>query len=111
MGGHWVPDVIHPVRGTIVTSKPVAQLLVDLTVTARTPGPGSPTKALQRVSLQDLGVLPAFPDMFGSLADSRAFGEVFFSYCNREHRHSGIGLHTPAWVHHGNAGQVRAPSQ
>ena len=27
---------------------------------------------------------------------------------NHEHRHSGIGWHTPASVHHGTAGQIRA---
>lgn len=27
---------------------------------------------------------------------------------NHEHRHSGIGYHTPASVHYGTAGEVRA---
>ncbi|WP_143588083.1 integrase core domain-containing protein, partial [Tersicoccus phoenicis] len=54
---------------------------------------------------------PVFPVNFGSLADARAFGETFFGYYNHEHRHSGIGLHTPASVHFGTAGQVRAQRQ
>jgi len=33
MGVQGIPDVIHADRGTSMTSKPVAQLLVDLTVT------------------------------------------------------------------------------
>ncbi len=33
MGTHGVPDVVHADRGTSMTSKPVAQLLVDLGVT------------------------------------------------------------------------------
>jgi putative transposase len=33
--------------------------------------------------------------------------EQFFSYYNHEHRHSGIGLHTPASVHYGTAAQIR----
>jgi hypothetical protein len=45
------------------------------------------------------------------LADARAFGETFFSYYNHEHRHSGIGLHTPASVHYGTAREVRAYRQ
>jgi putative transposase len=32
----------------------------------------------------------------------------FFSYYNHEHRHSGIGYHTPASVHYGTATEVRA---
>jgi putative transposase len=51
---------------------------------------------------------PAFPGNFGSLADARAFCQTFFAYYNHEHRHSGIGLHTPASVHHGTASDVRA---
>ena len=54
---------------------------------------------------------PAFPEQFGSLADARAFGQAFFGYYNHEHRHSGIGLHTPASVHHGTAHQIRALRQ
>src|SRR5450756_2930491 len=44
---------------------------------------------------------PEFPDRFGSLQDSRVFGQRFFSWYNEEHRHSGLGLLTPAMVHHG----------
>jgi hypothetical protein len=36
-----------------------------------------------------------------------AFCERFFGHYNHEHRHSGIGLHTPASVHYGTADQVR----
>ena len=54
---------------------------------------------------------PAFPGNFGSLPDARAFCEQFFTYYNHEHRHSGIGLHTPASVHHGTAGEVREQRQ
>ena len=31
----------------------------------------------------------------------------FFAWYNDEHRHSGLGLHTPADVHYGLAGVVR----
>ncbi|MEU4160920.1 hypothetical protein AB0E94_31190, partial [Actinoplanes sp. NPDC026670] len=34
-----------------------------------------------------------------------------YTYYNHEHRHSGIGLHTPASVHHGTAGQIREQRQ
>ena len=54
---------------------------------------------------------PVFPERFGSLADAGAFAEQFFAYYNHEHRHSGIGLHTPASVHYGTVDQVRAQRQ
>ena len=46
---------------------------------------------------------PEFPDRFGSIQDSRAFCQTFFAWYNEEHRHSGLGLLTPAMVHHGQA--------
>jgi putative transposase len=51
---------------------------------------------------------PAFPARFGSIEDARAFCRDFFSWYNTEHRHSGIGLLTPADVHHGRAAEVTA---
>ena len=37
--------------------------------------------------------------------------ETFFTYYNHEHRHSGIGYHTPASVHYGTAIEVRVQRQ
>jgi transposase InsO family protein len=62
-------------------------------------------------AFKTLKYAPVFPDRFGSLADARAFAEQFFAYYNHQHRHCGIGLHTPASVHHGTANQVRAGRQ
>jgi putative transposase len=44
---------------------------------------------------------PAFPTRFGSIQDTRAHCHVFFPWYNTEHHHSGLGLLTPADVHHG----------
>jgi putative transposase len=51
---------------------------------------------------------PEFPDRFGSLEDAHGFCTRFFGWYNGEHRHSGIGLHTPADVHYGRAALVQA---
>ena len=48
---------------------------------------------------------PAFPVRFGSIQDARAHCHVFFPWYNTEHHHSGLGLLTPADVHHGLAEQ------
>jgi hypothetical protein len=37
---------------------------------------------------------------------SRIHSQVFFSWYNDEHRHSGIGMLTPAMVHYGHAEQI-----
>jgi putative transposase len=54
---------------------------------------------------------PQFPHRFGSIQDSRAFCQQFFPWYNHEHRHSGIGLLTPAMVHFGETGSVLAHRQ
>ena len=104
---HGRPDSVHADRGTSMTSKPVAQLLVDLGVARSHSRPHvSNDNPFSEAQFKTLKYAPVFPDRFGSLADARAFCEQFFTYYNHEHRHSGIGLHTPASVHHGTAGQI-----
>ena len=51
---------------------------------------------------------PEFPDRFDDIEQARAFCRGFFHWYNHEHRHSGIGLMTPAAVHHGEAQQLHA---
>ena len=112
MGVHGVPEVVHADRGTSMTSKPVAQLLVDLGVTRSHSRPHvSNDNPYSEAAFKTLKYAPVFPENFGSLADARAFGEAFFGYYNHEHRHAGIALHTPASVHYGTAGHVRAMRQ
>src|SRR5262249_60208605 len=48
---------------------------------------------------------PASPPRFGSVQDARAHCHVFFPWYNTQHHHSGLGLLTPADVHHGVAEQ------
>jgi hypothetical protein len=50
----------------------------------------------------------AFPDRFDDIEAARAFRKEFFDYYSHYHYHSGLGLHTPASVHLGTAGKIRA---
>jgi putative transposase len=54
---------------------------------------------------------PAFPKRFANIAAARTFCQGFFEHYNNEHRHSGIGLNTPANVHFGLADNVRQKRQ
>ncbi|MCP3976964.1 MAG: transposase, partial [bacterium] len=99
---------LHADRGTSMTSKPVAQLLVDLGVARSHSRPHvSNDNPYSEAQFKTLKYCPAFPDRFGSIADARTFCEAFFDYYNHQHRHSGIGLHTPASVHYGTATEIR----
>jgi len=44
-----------------------------------------------------------FPERFESIGQARAFMAEFVEGYNHSHRHTGIGLHTPADVHYGLA--------
>ena len=100
---------LHADRGTSMTSKPVSQLLVDLGVVRSHSRPHvSNDNPFSEAAFKTLKYCPAFPDRFGSIADARAFCVAFFAYYNHEHRHGGIGLHTPASVHYGTAVEIRA---
>lgn len=108
-GGGTRPNAIHADRGTSMTSKPVAQLLVDLGVDRSHSRPHvSNDNPYSEAAFKTLKYCPAWPGRFGSIQDARAFCRQFFAYYNHEHRHSALGLHTPASVHHGTAAQIRA---
>lgn len=112
MGVHGIPEAVHADRGTSMTSKPVAQLLLDLGVDRSHSRPRvSNDNPFSEAAFKTLKYAPASPESFGSLADARAFCEAFFNYYHHEHRHSGIGLHTPASVHHGTATEIRTQRQ
>ena len=85
-----------------MTSKPVALLLADLGVTKTHSRPHvSNDNPYSEAQFKTLKYRPDFPDRFGSIEDARAHCQDFFPWYNNEHRHSGLGLHTAADVHHG----------
>ena len=103
---------LHADRGSSMTSKPVAWLLADLGVTKTHSRPyTSDDNPFSEAQFKTLKYRPDFPERFGSLEDARAFCQTFFAWYNREHRHSGIGLMTPAAVHDGRASTVRDARQ
>jgi putative transposase len=100
---------VHADRGSSMTSKPVAFLLADLGVTRSHNRPYTSTdNPYSEAQFKTLKYRPAFPRRFDSLEHARAFCRDFFDYYNHHHRHSGIGLMTPASVHHGHAEHVHA---
>ncbi len=100
---------IHADRGSSMTSKPVAFLLADLGVTRTHSRPYTSTdNPYSEAQFKTLKYRPGFPARFDSIEQARAFCREFFRWYNHQHRHSGIGLMTPATVHHGLAEQTHA---
>lgn len=98
---------VHADRGTSMKSKPVALLLSDLGVTKTHSRPHvSDDNPFSESQFKTLKYRPDFPDRFGSIEDARAFCCTFFSWYNKEHHHSGIGLLTPESVHYHKANEL-----
>ncbi len=100
---------VHADRGASMTSKPVAFLLADLGVTKSHNRPYTSTdNPYSEAQFKTLKYRPGFPARFDSINAAREFCRCFFGWYNHEHRHSGIGLMSPATVHHGLAEQAHA---
>jgi len=98
---------LHADRGSPMTAKPVALLLSDLGVIKSHSRPHvSNDNPYSESQFKTLKYWPAFPGRFGSIEDARSFCQDFFAWYNHEHRHGGIGLMTPAAVHHGRVEAV-----
>jgi transposase InsO family protein len=98
---------VHADRGASMKSKVVAHLLADLGVTKTHSRPHvSNDNPYSEAQFKTLKYCPQFPGRFGSIQDARVFCQRFFSWYNKEHRHSGIALMTPEQVHYNMAKQV-----
>ncbi len=103
---------LHADRGSAMRSKPVALLLADLSVTKTHSRPyTSNDNPYSESQFRTMKYRPEFPDRFGCIQDSRAFCQAFFPWYNDDHRHSGIGMMTPATVHYGLASAVHENRQ
>ncbi len=99
---------IHADRGSSMASKPVALLLADLGVTkSHSRAHVSNDNPFSEAQFKTLKYRPEFPERFAALEQARAFCVTFYRWYNHEHRHCGIGMHTPSDVHHNRAPAVQ----
>ena len=106
------PGWLHADGGAAMTSKPLASLLVDLEVTRSHNRPRtSNDNPFSESQFKTMKYTPDYPERFASIGAARAWMATFTDWYNHEHRHSGIGLHTPASVHYGTAQEIREQRQ
>jgi putative transposase len=95
---------IHADRGPSMTSKSVAWLLADLSVTRTHSRPHvANDNPFSESQFKTLKYRPDFPDRFASPSHARAFCGDFFPWYNHEHHHAGLSFLTPRDVHFGLA--------
>lgn len=103
---------IHSDRGPSMRSQTVAQLLATLGITKSHSRPHvSDDNPFSESQFKTLKYRPEFPDRFASIEHGLDFCGKFFHWQNHEHHHWGLGLLTPATVHHGQADAVLARRQ
>ena len=105
------PEILtlHADRGGPMRSKPVAFLLADLGVTKTHSRPyTSSDNPYSESNFKTLKYRPEFPARFDNIEQAREHCRAFVDWYNHQHRHTGIGLMTPAAIHYGHAEQVHA---
>jgi putative transposase len=103
---------LHADRGAPMTSKTVAELLLDLGVAKSHSRPTvSNDNPYSEAQFKTMKYGPAYPERFADLAAATNWVAQFVGWYNNEHRHSGIGLLPPMVVHLGQANAVIAARQ
>ena len=101
--------MLHADRGSQMTSKTLAQLLVDLDIERSHSRPQvSNDNPFSESQFKTMKYHCSFPGKFSSIDDVRKFGGPFFDWYNDDHRHSGIAFLTPNDVHAGRADELLA---
>jgi len=96
--------ILHQDRGAPMTSKTFAQACADLGVTKSFSRPRvSNDNPFSESNFKTLKNQPNFPGRFDGYPHARGYVEDFVDWYNNEHHHVGLGLMTPADVHHGLA--------
>lgn len=98
---HGTPQVVHSDGGPSMTSKTVTTLLSDLGVTRSRSWPHvSSDNPYSESPFKTMKYLPVFPERFTDLDHAPRFLDEFVHAYNHHHRHTGIGMHTPADAHY-----------
>ncbi len=104
--------ILHSDRGAPMTAQTVAQLLEDLGVAKSHSRPyTSDDNPFSESQFKTMKYRPDYPERFDGFGHAHDWARVFFAWYNHHHRHSGIGLMTPATVHFGQAEHLSAYRQ
>ena len=104
--------ILHADRGSSMTSKTLALLLADLGVGKSHSRPyTSDDNPFSEAQFKTMKYRPDYPDRFGSSQEARNWAQAFIDWYNNEHRHTSLGLMTPATVHYGLAAELTVQRQ
>ncbi len=103
---------VHSDRGAAMKSDTLAQLLATLGINQSFSRPRvSDDNPFSEAQFKTMKYQPDYPGRFASVLHARAWLELFFSWHNDDHHHSGLALFTPAHVFSGQVPAVHALRQ
>lgn len=103
------PGYLHSDNGAAMVSQPVSVLLEKLGIGKSFSRPKvSNDNPFSEALFKTLKYNGTFPGHFPDLSIAEEFCQWFFREYNQNHRHSGIGWHTPDNVHYGRTSGVSA---
>jgi putative transposase len=108
------PDqlILHADRGSSMTSKTLALLLNDLGVGKSHSRPYTPNdNPFSEAQFKTMKYRPDYPERFDSQDNAQTWVRPFYNWYNNEHRHTNLGLMTPAAVHYGLAAELTSQRQ
>jgi putative transposase len=108
------PDqlTLHADRGAPMTSKTIAELLIDLGVAQSHSRPTiSDDNPYSEAQFKTMKYGPTYPERFVDIDGSRVWMRGFAGWYNTEHMHSGIAFLPPEVVHSGHGPEVIAARQ
>jgi putative transposase len=104
--------ILHADRGSSMTSKTLALLLNDLGVGKSHSRPYTPNdNPFSEAQFKTMKYRPDYPDRFDSQENAQEWVRPFYNWYNNEHRHTSLGLMTPAAVHYGLADELTRQRQ
>jgi len=103
---------LHSDCGATMKSRAVGHMLADLGITKSLSRPHvSNDNPFVESSYKTIKYRPDFPDRFESYDAGVAFCGPLINWYNNDHRHSGIGMLTPADVHYGRVAAIISARQ
>jgi len=103
---------VHSDRGAAMKSDTLAQLLATLGASQSFSRPHvSDDNAFSEAQFKTLKYQPDYPGLFTGMLHARGWLELFFTWHNDDHQHSGLALFTPAEVFFGRVAAVHAVRQ
>jgi putative transposase len=103
---------VHADNGATMLAQTLAQLFSDLGITPSHSRPHvSDDNPYSEAHFKTMKYRPDYPSRFGSAPHARQWAHTFFTWYNRAHHHTALGLLTPEVVHYGQAPAVLAQRQ